>query len=199
LARLAVPVIAGVLVGVVFLRFVDDAALRVSLGIILLGLVAFHLVNQVVTDRARRARVAATAGPPGAGPSPQSADADPAPEHHMGATKRSMFGGLAGFTTMVANAGGAPMSLYLLEARFAKMAFLGTVSWFFFFVNIFKLPFSISLGLVTAETLPLWAVLIPAVLVGTWVGRVTVAHINQKWFNICVLASTAVAAVILLF
>ena len=36
------------------------------------------------------------------------------------------FGLLAGFTTMVANAGGAVMSLYLLSSGYAKLGFLGT-------------------------------------------------------------------------
>ena len=57
-------------------------------------------------------------------------------------------GGLAGFTSTVANAGGGVMAIYLLGAGLDMLNFLGTGAWFFFVVNLAKLPFSIALGLV---------------------------------------------------
>lgn len=109
------------------------------------------------------------------------------------------YGGLAGFTTMVANGGGPPMSLYLLARKYDKLRFLGTTAWFFFAVNLIKVPFSIGNGILRAETAVLALALAPVVLVGTWIGRVTVAHINQKLFNRLVTILVAVAAVYLLF
>lgn len=108
------------------------------------------------------------------------------------------YGGLAGFTTMVANAGGPPMSLYLLAERYEKWRFLGTTAWFFFAVNVLKLPISVGLGIVRADTVALWAVLAPVVLVGTWLGRRVVGRIEQRVYERLVTVFVAVAALNLL-
>jgi uncharacterized membrane protein YfcA len=109
------------------------------------------------------------------------------------------YGGLAGFTTMVANGGGPPMSLYLLARKYDKLRFLGTTAWFFFAVNLIKVPFSIGAGIVRPDTALLAAVLAPVVLIGTWVGRLTIKRINQATFDRLVTILVAVAAVYLLF
>lgn len=108
------------------------------------------------------------------------------------------YGGLAGFTTMVANGGGPPMSLYLLARKYDKLRFLGTTAWFFFAVNLIKVPFSLANGILRADTALLGAVMAPIVLVGTWIGRVTIKRINQATFEKLVTAFVAVAAIYLL-
>lgn len=108
------------------------------------------------------------------------------------------YGGLAGFTTMVANAGGPPMSLYLLGSGYDKWRFLGTTAWFFFTVNVIKLPVAVGVGIVDAATVGLWTVLAPAVLVGTWIGRRVIGHVDQRLFERLVTGLVAVAALNLL-
>lgn len=108
------------------------------------------------------------------------------------------YGGLAGFTTMVANAGGPPMSLYLLAAGYDKWRFLGTTAWFFFAVNLTKLPISIGLGIVRPEIVGFALAGVPVVLVGTWLGRLVIGHIDQRLFEGLVTALVGVAAVYLL-
>lgn len=109
------------------------------------------------------------------------------------------YGGLAGFTTMVANAGGPPMNLYLLAARYDKWRFLGTTAWFFFAVNLTKLPVSIGLGIVRPETALMSAAMAPLVLLGTWVGRLTIKRIEQRTFERLVTVFVAVSALYLVF
>jgi uncharacterized membrane protein YfcA len=99
---------------------------------------------------------------------------------------------------MVANAGGPVMSLYLLTARLEKLAFLGTAAWFFFLVNVFKVPFSIGLGLMTVDSLELNAALVPAVLVGALVGRVVIHRVDQALFERLVIVFTALSSINLL-
>lgn len=108
------------------------------------------------------------------------------------------YGGLAGFTTMVANAGGPPMNLYLLAAGYDKWRFLGTSAWFFFVVNMTKLPVSIGLGIIRPELVALAAVLVPLVLVGTWIGRIVIKRIDQQLFERLVNVFVALSAVYLL-
>ena len=108
------------------------------------------------------------------------------------------YGGLAGFTTMVANGGGPPMSLYLLARRYDKLRFLGTTAWFFFAVNLIKVPFSIAGGILRVDTALIGAVLAPLVLVGTWIGRLAIKRIDQKTFERLVTVFVAIAAAYLL-
>lgn len=109
------------------------------------------------------------------------------------------YGALAGFTTMVANAGGSPMSLYLLAAKYDKWRFLGTTSWLFFAVNLTKLPVSIGLGVIAPRTAVLAAVMVPVVLLGTWLGRLTIARIDQVTFDRLITVFVALAGLWLLF
>ncbi|HEY0187508.1 MAG TPA: sulfite exporter TauE/SafE family protein [Cellulomonas sp.] len=176
LSRLMAPVVAGVLVGAVFLSRVDDAVMRRTIGAVLLALLAVHLVRMAAARR--RVRVAPTAGAP----------------RGLGL----LYGSLAGFTTMVANSGGPVMNLYLLSVRVDKLRFLGTTACFFFAVNLFKVPFSVGLGLIHADALRTAAVLAPVVLLGTWIGRAIVRRVDQARFEWLVLAFTLVASLNLL-
>ena len=95
---------------------------------------------------------------------------------------------------MVANAGGAVMSLYLLSAGFAVLGFLGTAAWFFFIVNVFKLPFSIGLGLITWESLAWNVPLGVGVVIGALVGRAVIGRLDQSRFERLVLLFTVVSS-----
>nr|WP_241778042.1 sulfite exporter TauE/SafE family protein [Streptomyces sp. CT34] len=112
--------------------------------------------------------------------------------------RASLFGLIAGFATMVANAGGPAMSLYLLSAGFGVLGFLGTGAWFFLIVNLVKLPFSIGLGLVTPGALALDGLLAPAVVAGAFLGRALVQRVDQAVFERLVLVFTALSSVGLL-
>ncbi len=93
------------------------------------------------------------------------------------------FGWLAGSTTMIANAAGPVMTIYLLACRLPKLEFVGTAAWFFFVVNIAKVPFSVSLGLINPKSLMLNLWLAPAVVGGLFFGRWLLGKINQSMFE----------------
>jgi uncharacterized membrane protein YfcA len=107
----------------------------------------------------------------------------------------AVMGVLAGFTTMVANAAGPIMILYLLATRLPKVEFIGTAAWFFFFLNLFKVPFSAGLGLINTHSLPIDALLAPLVVIGAIAGRAVVEKIDQRLFENIAIALTLVAAV----
>ena len=90
---------------------------------------------------------------------------------------------LIGVSTMLANAAGPAMTVYLLASRLPKYEFVGTAAWFFFFINIIKVPFSASLGLITPQTLLFNLLLAPAVLIGLFSGKFLLGKINQKAFE----------------
>ena len=168
LLRLFPSVAVGVVLGTAFVAVVDDTGMRRTIGAVLLALVAVHLAQRW------RQR----------GSDPEVVRAEQHRRRHATAV---VFGVLAGFTTMVANSGGPVMSIYLLSAGLGMLGFLGTSAWFFFAVNLFKVPFSIGLDLIDADSLLLDAWLVPAVLVGAAVGRAVIARIDSRRFETLVL------------
>lgn len=92
-------------------------------------------------------------------------------------------GWAAGVTTMLANAAGAVMTIYLLACRLPKLQFVGTAAWFFLIINVAKLPFSVSLGLINVRSLTLDALLIPGVVLGVILGKFFLGKINQRAFE----------------
>ncbi len=101
----------------------------------------------------------------------------------------------AGVTTMVANASGPIFGVYLLQMGLSKQGFVGTRSWYFLLLNIFKIPFSANLGLITAESLKLNLVLVPLIFLGAWLGFRFLKLINLSMFKWLIrIAALAVAA-----
>ena len=106
----------------------------------------------------------------------------------------SFSGFLAGLSTMMANAGGPAMTFHLLARRFDKMAFVGTCGWFFFITNLIKIPFSISLGLISPSSLLLDLCLIPAVAAGFLLGKAVLGRIPQGPFDLMLLIMSLAAS-----
>ena len=111
----------------------------------------------------------------------------------------AVLGIMAGFTTMVANAAGPIMILYLLAMRLPKIEFIGTAAWYFMCLNLFKVPFSIHLGLINPQSIPVDCMLAPCAVAGGILGRVIIGHIRQQAFEELALLLTLIAAVKLLF
>ena len=109
-----------------------------------------------------------------------------------------LYGGLAGFSTTVANAAGPVMNLYLLSKRLPKEEFIATGAWFFFFVNLSKVPVYLYHGIITKPSLAFDAAMVPAVVAGALAGRWVVRHIDAKVFEALVVAMTLVSAALLL-
>ncbi|WP_435858562.1 sulfite exporter TauE/SafE family protein [Streptomyces milbemycinicus] len=169
LIRLFPAVAAGVVAGTVFMLWADDTAVRTSIGAILL------FMTGVTLWRRRAARKAQEAGK-----ADEAGKAEKAGEGRGNARlKAGSYGVLGGFTTMVANAGGPVMSMYLLSAGFRKLGFLGTSAWFFLIVNVAKVPFSVGLGLIDGDSLLLDAALVLFVIPGAFLGRAIVDRITS--------------------
>lgn len=172
--RLVPSVAAGVAVGFALLRWADGSAVARLLGaVLLLG---------VVLEVARRRRLVRDGG-----------DRSPGTHSH-GDPVTAATGVGAGASTMVANAGGPIMTLYLLRMDVPVRAFMGTVTWFFFVVNLVKLPFSVGLGLVTADSLRLDLLLLPGLLAGAALGAGVLRRLPRSVFETVALAGTALAA-----
>ncbi|MFF0084160.1 sulfite exporter TauE/SafE family protein [Streptomyces canus] len=175
--RLFPAVAVGVVAGTLFLQWADDGIVRTSIGAILLFMAGVTLWRRRAADAAEEPDEVAT---------------------RTGRVKARSYGVLGGFTTMVANAGGPVMSMYLLSAGFRKLGFLGTSAFFFLIVNVSKVPFSVGLGLIDGHSLLLDLALVAFVVPGALLGKWAVNRINQRLFERLVIAATIVGGVQLL-
>lgn len=101
---------------------------------------------------------------------------------------------IAGFSTMLANAAGGIIALYLVAVSMPKLELVGTTAWFFLMLNVFKVPFSVQLGLIGLNTLTLNAVMTPMIVLGLLAGRWLIHRIPQRQFDSLVLLLSSVAA-----
>ena len=116
-----------------------------------------------------------------------------------GAWFYAAMGALSGFTSMIGNAAGAIFSVYLLAMDFKKNGFMGTTAWFFFIVNLSKVPLQIFFWHnISFKTLGVTIGMIPAIAAGALLGAMVIKKVNEKQFRILIIVMTAAAAIRLL-
>ncbi len=112
----------------------------------------------------------------------------------------AVMGLTAGFTTMLGNLAGAFSNLYFLAMRMPKNDFIGTAAWLFLVVNLFKLPFQVIFWKnITAASLWIDLLLLPALAAGFFVGIRLVALIRDDSYRRIVILLTLVGAVFIFF
>ncbi|MCK5102426.1 MAG: sulfite exporter TauE/SafE family protein [Cyclobacteriaceae bacterium] len=112
----------------------------------------------------------------------------------------SIAGLLGGFSTMIGNAAGPVMAIYFLSMMLPKNSFIGTGAWFFLIINLFKVPFHISVWkTIDLNTFVLDLAMFPAIMIGAILGFKLVKLIPEKPYRIFIIASTALAAIKLFF
>jgi uncharacterized membrane protein YfcA len=184
LIRLSPWSVLGILIGWLAMLRIDaahDATIKQLIGAILLVLVIVHYAR-AMANKGRVAEDVSLQGPSWRRMLPTA-----------------FMGIAAGFTTMVANAAGPIMIIYLLAAGLPKMEFIGTAAWYFFCVNVFKVPFSVNAGMMDAATLHVDLILAPLAVAGAFVGRALIKHINQKLFENLALGMALIASIKLLW
>jgi uncharacterized membrane protein YfcA len=179
LRPLFAPVAVGFAIGAWFFVAIGTATrpLDVTIGVIVLAMVAIQVVRSVRRTAAAEASVGATA----------------------------VYGTAGGFTTFVSNTAGPIMNTYLVRLGLDKHQMIGTSAWFYFVVNVTKVPVYLALGawsagghFFTAESLAYDLVLVPMVVVGAYGGRRLFPHLHQQLFLGIVLALSAAGAIKLL-
>ena len=116
-----------------------------------------------------------------------------------GAFYSGMYGSFTGFATMIANAAGPIMNIYLLSKRLGREEFVATGAWFFFIVNLSKLPVYVYHGMISRQSLLFDLCLLPASLAGALIGRRVLMKIPQHIFETAVIVLAFFATVLLFF
>jgi uncharacterized membrane protein YfcA len=163
------PATAGVVAGAFVLAHLDNASFKPVLGAIILSLTIAQLVRmrwpEMFTPALSHSRALALA-----------------------------LGLLAGVTTMMANAAGPLVALYFVAAGLPKFEVVSTLAWFFFLINLIKMPFSVGIGVIDRSSLAFDAVLIPAVVLGLVAGRWLIHRIPQRAFDVLMLLFAGAAS-----
>lgn len=108
-------------------------------------------------------------------------------------------GVLGGFATMLANAAGPVIQLYLTARRVPKMELIGIGARFFLLINLLKVPLNARLALITGDSLWENARLLPGVVLGVFGGRWLIRHVPQAAFEWMVVGFAALAGMRMLF
>jgi uncharacterized protein len=165
---------AGVVLGYFALGHISDKAVRIMIGAIIVFLCLLGYARRYLR--------------------PETQETTLTRHWALGAA----LGVAAGFITLIANAAAPLMAIYLVAMRLPKMQFVGTAAVFFMLLNLFKVPFMVELGLITAQSFEFNLMLAPAVLLGAFVGRWLLIRINQRLFETLVLALSGIAGVLLI-
>ncbi len=102
-------------------------------------------------------------------------------------------GVLGGFATMMANAAGPVIQLYLLARRVPKMELIGIGARFFLLINLIKVPLNAKLALITTGSLMDNLRLLPAVVIGILGGKWLLQHVPQVAFEWMIVAFATIA------
>ena len=164
-------ILAGILIGVIIGKDLDEDTFKIGMAIIILCSVAM----MYWWDRKKSKNV---------------------PSHWSFA---GFIGILAGITTMIGNLAGAFSNIFFLAMRLPKNEFIGTAAWLFLIINVFKLPFHIwSWETITPETLLVNLKLAPAIFLGLFVGVRLVKIIKEDFYRKMILVLTAIGAILIL-
>ncbi|MBT8423710.1 MAG: sulfite exporter TauE/SafE family protein [Silicimonas sp.] len=149
----AVP---GVALGILFWRIANPDMLRLLIGVIALGFVAHQIAG--------RLRPAPTAPRP----APRAIGL--------------LAGCVSAFTSFVSHAGGPVAAVYLLSQGLSKTGYQATTVLVFGVVNVAKTISYVFLGAITLQSMTAGLYLVPAALLGAWLGVVAHRAIPERAF-----------------
>jgi uncharacterized membrane protein YfcA len=106
------------------------------------------------------------------------------------------MGLLGGFSTMIGNAAGPIMIVYFLSMNLNKNSFIGTAAWFFFAVNLIKMPlYAFVWHNITWESFSLNLMLFPMIILGAIIGVRLVKFVPEKPYRMVMIGVTFISAI----
>lgn len=142
----------GIALGYISFGWLDEASLRLLLGVVTL-LFALNMLLKLVNQTRFTSPWAGRA-----------------------------LGALSGFTSFIAHAGGPPLNMYLLPQGMPKQHYLATAVVFFAVVNLLKLPPYLLLGQLNTALFGYALLSLPLVWLGVKLGVVLQHKVSEKAF-----------------
>lgn len=106
-----------------------------------------------------------------------------------------IMGLASGFISLVTNAAGPFVALFLLEQKLPKESYVSTRAWAFMFINLSKVPVLYSLSLINSDTLQAGMLAIPGLLIGSFLGHRFLKKVNPSQFKWLIRILAAVGAI----
>ena len=111
----------------------------------------------------------------------------------------AIFGLLGGFTTMIGNAAGPVMSVYLLSQRKSKLEYIGINAWFFLVVNLLKVPLQAFVwDNISWHSLRLNLMMLPVIGIGALIGIRLVRLLPEKAFRRFIQTVTVLSVIMMM-
>lgn len=109
------------------------------------------------------------------------------------------FGFLMGFSTMIGNAAGPALSIYLLSRRLDKFTFVATGAWFIMILNYTKIPLQAFVwDNLTWAGIVLNLLALPFILLGGYVGIRLVKVLPEKSFKNLIMVLVVLSSIFML-
>lgn len=173
LFKLLIWAVVGLFCGILVDYFIPSAWFRYLLAFSILISVAVLLVNQVKKQQSE------------------------APQKSWVV---ALYGVVGGFATMIGNAAGPIMSVYMLAVKMPKLFFVGTSAWFFMAINYIKLPLQIwAWDNIHYDSVVIGLAMIPFIAIGSVLGVYLVKVVPESMYRKMVIWITLISALVLLF
>lgn len=152
--RILVPAgLLGTGIGALTIRAMNDDWIRILLGSVALGFLAWTLYPKKSISMSK-----------------------------PGTAAGWFWGSLSGFTSFITHAGSPPVMVYLLPQKLEKEAFVATSLIYFCTLNYAKILPYLGLSLIDAQVLATAALLVPVGVAGTYAGLWLQRRIDVRWF-----------------
>lgn len=164
----------GLFVGLILGNYIDDKTFKISIGICIIVGVAIMLWMEKASPSTREKL-----------------------------TKRSwyspLFGFILGFSTMIGNAAGPALSVYMLSKRLDKITFAATSAWFIFVLNLSKVPLQAFVWHnLTWSGLLLNIMALPFIILGGFIGIKIIKILPEHIFRNIIIALVILASIFLI-
>lgn len=166
--------VVGLFVGLFLGQYVDDKTFKIFIGIcILIGVIIMIYLNQSSLETQKRLTDKKWYSP--------------------------LFGFILGFSTMIGNAAGPALSVYMLSKRMDKITFAATSAWFIFILNLSKVPLQIFVWHnISWAGIILNLMAIPFILLGGFLGIKIIKILPEEIFRKVILSLVIIASILLI-
>lgn len=166
------PALIGLVAAVYLLSQFSNETMRAVIGVIIISMVLMQVLKKIFPAGFKRMAHSSGFG-----------------------VAAGVSGGVA---TVLANAAGPIMQLFLLSRDVPKMQIMGVSARFFLVINLLKLPLNAGLNLMTWQTLMWNFAMLPVIALGVWLGRRMLDKVPQKAFEYIVIVFALAAGLKLL-
>lgn len=172
--KLLPSALIGLLAGLVLGNSIDDQLFKAAMGICILVGVGIMLWSSRQTEESTKELVAKRWYSP-------------------------LFGFIVGFSTMIGNAAGPALSVYLLTKRMSKLTFVATAAWFIMILNYIKIPLQAFVWQnLSIAGLLINIVAVPFILLGGLIGIKLVQVLKEQHFRWVIMTLVIFSSVMLI-